>query len=125
MAKKKILVVDDETAITHMLRRNLEATGRYQVVEENSGARALQTARAFAPDLIILDVMMPDADGGEVAARLSEDEALQDVPVVFLTAILKEEEAGPSGKVIAGRTFLAKPIKFQELSACIERELGG
>jgi len=125
MAKKKILVVDDETAVTHMLRRNLEATGRYLVMEENSGARALQTARAFAPDLILLDVMMPDADGGEVAACLSEDDALQDVPVVFLTAILKEEEAGPSGREIAGRTFLAKPIKFQELTACIERQFEG
>jgi len=86
MNRKKILVVDDEVSLTRMLKRNLEATGRYEVCEENFGARALEAARAFGPDLIVLDVMMPDADGGEVASRLGEDPRLRDVPVIFLTA---------------------------------------
>lgn len=123
MSRKKILVVDDEASLTRMLKRNLEATGRYEVLEENSGARAVETARTFAPDLIVLDVMMPDADGGEVAQRLGDDPLLREVPVIFLTAIVREEEAGAVGKVIAGRTFLAKPVKFAELQSCIEKHL--
>lgn len=124
MERKKILVVDDEATLTRMIKRNLEATGKYEVLEENSGARAIEAARGFGPDLIVLDVMMPDADGGEVAFRLGEDSLLRDVPVVFLTAIVKEQETGAEGKVIAGKTFLSKPVKFSELQACIDKHLG-
>ncbi len=124
MAKKKILVVDDEASLTRMLRRNLEATGKYEVREENSGAHAYKTAREFQPNMIILDVMMPDVDGGDVAAKIQDDENLKHIPIVFLTAILKKEEAESTGGKIAGRTFLAKPVKFDDLIACIENHLG-
>jgi CheY-like chemotaxis protein len=124
MAKKKILVVDDEASLTRMLRRNLEATGKYEVREENSGAHAYKTAREFQPNMIILDVMMPDVDGGDVAAKIQDDENLKHIPIVFLTAILKKEEAESTGGKIAGRTFLAKPVKVDDLIACIEKNLG-
>ncbi len=125
MAKKKILVVDDEASLTRMLRRNLEATGKYEVREENSGAHAYKTAREFQPDMIILDVMMPDMDGGDVAAKIQDDESLKHIPIVFLTAILKKEEVAEStGSDIGGRTFLAKPVKVDDLIACIENHLG-
>ncbi len=125
MAKKKILVVDDEASLTRMLRRYLEATGKYEVREENSGAHAYETAREFQPDMIILDVMMPDMDGGDVAAKIQDDENLKHIPIVFLTAILKKEEVAEStGSTIGGRTFLAKPVKVDDLIACIENHLG-
>ncbi len=124
MAKKKILVVDDEASLTRMLRRNLEATGKYEVREENTGALAYATAQQFQPDMIILDVMMPDMDGGDVAAKIQDDESLKHIPIVFLTAILKKEEAESTGGKIAGRTFLAKPVKVDDLIACIENHLG-
>ncbi len=124
MAKKKILVVDDEASLTRMLRRNLEATGKYEVREENSGALAYASAQEFQPDLIMLDVAMPDVDGGEVAARILDDENLKNIPIVFLTAILKKEEAESTGSNIAGRTFLAKPVKLDDLITCIENKLG-
>ncbi len=124
MAKKKILVVDDEASLTRMLRRNLEATGKYEVKEENSGAQAYASAQQFQPDLIMLDVAMPDVDGGEVAARILDDENLKNIPIVFLTAILKKEEAESTGSNIAGRTFLAKPVKLDDLITCIENKLG-
>jgi two-component system, OmpR family, response regulator len=122
--KKKILVVDDEASMTRMLRRNLEGTGKYEVRTENSGEAAVAAARMFHPDFILLDVMMPGVDGGEVAARLKEDKALANIPVVFLTAIVKQEETAPTGSNIGGCEYLAKPVKTEDLVACIERHLG-
>jgi CheY-like chemotaxis protein len=125
MSKKKILVVDDEASLTRMLRRNLEATGKYEVKEENSGALAYASAQQFQPNLILLDVMMPDMDGGAVAAQIQDDESLKHIPIVFLTAIIQKEEAEDTGSNIGGRTFLAKPVKLDDLITCIEKELGG
>ncbi len=124
MARKKILVVDDEASLTRMLRRNLEATGKYEVREENSGVHAYKTAQEFQPNMIILDVMMPDMDGGDVAAKIQDDESLKHIPIVFLTAILKKEESESTGSDIGGRTFLAKPVKVDDLIECIENHLG-
>ena len=124
MTKKKILVVDDEQNMTRMLKRNLEATGRYDVRTENSGAAGVTAAREFQPDLILLDVMMPGIDGGEVAAKIKEDKRLANIPVVFLPAIVKKEETQPTGGNIGGLTFLAKPVKLDDLITCIENHLG-
>ena len=124
MDKKKILLVDDEPSLTKMMRLNLEATGRYEVLEENKGARAIETARAFRPDLIFLDVMMPDMGGDEVAGQLKEDAQLKDTKFVFLTAIVTKDETGEGGSDISGHTFLAKPVQADELIDCIERFLG-
>ena len=124
MSKKKILVIDDEASLTRMLRKNLEATGKYEVKEENSGAQAYASAKQFQPDMILLDVMMPDMDGGEVAAQIQDDEHLKHIPIVFLTAIVQKEEAEDTGSNIGGRTFLAKPVKLDDLITCIEKELG-
>ncbi len=124
MEKKRILLVDDEASLTRMMRLNLERTGKYEVREENMGSRAVETARQFRPDLIFLDVMMPDTSGDEVAAQLQEDEELKNIKFVFLTAIVTKGETEPGGGEIAGRTFLAKPVKTEELLACIERFVG-
>lgn len=119
--KKKILVVDDESRITRMIQRNLEVTGNYEVQTENDSVAALSAARRFEPDLVVLDVMMPGMDGGEVLALLREDPKLHHVPVIFLTAIVTQEETGHQGKEIGGRFFLAKPVKTEDLIAAIER----
>ncbi len=122
--KKKILVVDDEVGLTHMMKRGLEATGDYLVMEENAGTRALAAAREFRPDLVILDVMMPDVDGGTVAAQLAEDKDLKHVPVIFLTAIVTKAETVPTGSPIGGHTFLAKPVSLKNLITCIKSHIG-
>jgi CheY-like chemotaxis protein len=124
MSTKRILVVDDEPSITRLLKLNLEKTGRYEVREENRGAMAVDAARTFRPNLIIMDVMMPDMGGGEVASRLREDPSLRNIPVVFLTAAVKKEElGGPEGK-IGGRLYIAKPLDLKGVLAAIERILG-
>jgi DNA-binding response OmpR family regulator len=122
--KKRILVVDDEPALTRMVKLNLERTGNYEVRTENQGSVAVQAAREFKPDLIFLDVMMPDMSGDEVSAQLREDEELSQIKFIFMTAIVTKDETETMGSNIGGNEFLAKPVKTDELIATIERALG-
>jgi len=122
--KKRILLVDDEAGITRMIRRNLEATGRFEVAEVNDPALALERAQTFCPDLVVLDVMMPEMDGGALAAALAEQPQLAQVPIIFLTAIVSQKEVEPTGSMIGNHLFLAKPVKHEDLLACIDQQLG-
>lgn len=124
MAKKRILIIDDEPAVTRGLKLNLEATGAYEVREEHKGARALDAAREFRPVLILLDVMMPDKDGGQIAAEIKADENLRQTPIVFLTAAVLKDEVNTQSGVIGGQSFLAKPVNVEEVIQCIQRHLG-
>ena len=121
--KKRILLVDDEAGITRMMRRNLEATGRFDVLDINNPTEAVGAARQFRPDLVVCDVMMPEMDGGTVAAELAADPQLAKVPVIFLTAIVSKKEVEPTGSMIGTHLFLAKPVKLDELLACIDGQL--
>src|SRR6476620_9334109 len=104
--KPRILVIDDNRDFTCSAKLGLERTGRYTVWEENEPARAHQTAQRVKPDLILLDIAMPETDGGEIAARIQSDPALHRIPVVFLTALVTKAEAA-SGLQIHGHPFLA------------------
>ena len=123
MSLKRLLLVDDEEPFTRLVKLNLEETGRYTVRIENDGSKALATAREFAPDLILLDVIMPDADGGEVAALIRADSMLKDVPIVFLTAAVSQKELDGASGMIGGRMFIAKPVNKRSLIDLIDREL--
>ena len=118
--KKRILLVDDEATITRTLGMYLEATGKYEVLAENRGAEALRVAGEFKPNLILLDVVMPDIDGAEVAEKIREDASLRETPIIFLTALVKREEVGPDGTV-GGYPFIAKPLDPDEIIECIEQ----
>jgi CheY-like chemotaxis protein len=118
---KKILVVDDEPDLTMLIRLNLEPT--YEVREENSALNALATAREFEPDLILLDVMMPDMEGGDIAAAVDADPKLKHTPIIFLTATVLREELSAPVAFIGGRPFMAKPVDMEALAATIEKVL--
>jgi two-component system OmpR family response regulator len=119
MAKKRILIVDDEPGFTRLVRLSLEATGQYEVREENDGTQALASALEFRPDFIFLDVVMPETDGGDVAAQLRKSGPLTHVPIVFLTAIVSQREASTQD-TIGGYPFLSKPVALDALAKCIE-----
>jgi len=125
MEKKRILIVDDEEAFTRMMKLVLEQTGLYNVGQESKGTQALATAREFKPDLILLDVVMPGLDGGDLAAEIQAEPQCRGIPFVFLTAVLTKDEAGQEGVVRGGMHFLAKPVKLHELVKCIEERLSG
>ncbi len=120
--KRRILIVDNDRNATHLVRILLEKTGQYLVLEENNSTKAYRSARIFQPDLILLDVVMPIRDGGEIAAQIRADPKLQNTPIVFLTALVTPSEAR-AGVHIDGHPFLAKPINIQELIRTIDEHL--
>jgi CheY-like chemotaxis protein len=122
---KRILVVDDEVALTRMIQMNLERAGDFEVRTENYGHRAIDAIRDFKPDMIFLDVMMPDKSGDEIAQEIHDDPLLSKIPFVFMTAIVTKDETEAMGSNIAGNEFLAKPVKTEELLEAIERMTGG
>lgn len=122
MSKKKILVVDDEVGFTSLLTM---ALSRYEVLAENDALRALDVALQFQPDLILLDVLMPGMDGGDLATKMRAEPALERTPIVFLTAVISPAETGGGAKQIGAYPFLAKPVDMQTLIACIEEHSQG
>ena len=121
MSKKRILMVDDEKGVTMMAKLNLERTGLYEVQVENRSTRALEAAKQFNPDMIFLDITMPDMDGSEVASQIKADDKLKNTPIVFLTAVVSQIETGNSELRRGGQVFLSKPVNMKTLVACIEQ----
>ncbi len=122
MDKIRVLLIDDEPSFTRMLKLSLERRG-FEVMVENNGAYAHTVARDFLPNFIFLDVIMPDVDGGDVAAKILSDPNLKDVPIVFLTAGVSKETTRVKGNVIGRQTYLAKPITVDDVVRCIETKL--
>lgn len=112
---KRVLVIDDEVSLTTMIKRGLEKTGLYEVAVVNEAEAALAAAKRFGPDVVLLDVLMPGMNGGQVAAQISAEPELARVPIVFLTGIVDKAEAGPRGHTSGGRRVLAKPVSLAEL----------
>ena len=118
--QKRIFIVDDEAAITRLLKANLEETSLYVVHVENVANRALAAAEEFSPDLVLMDVMMPGTEGGDLVNCFQSNRKLKDVPVVFLTAAVRREEVSAHGGRIGGLHFLAKPVEISEVLDCLQ-----
>ena len=123
MPKRKILVVDNEVEFASMVRMNLEQNDEYEVKIETKGARAVNAAKEFIPDLIFLDILMPDMEGGSVLRAIKMEEELKDIPVVFLTALVEDKEINPEDGLIGEQAYLAKPVTTSKLLACINKHL--
>jgi CheY-like chemotaxis protein len=122
--KKRILVVDDQVSDTRLLKIFLERTNDYEVREENDARSALSAAEQFQPHLILLDVMMPGMDGGELAACFQANPRWKAVPIVFLTAAVTKGEVKAGRGRVGGYPFLAKPVVLTEVLACLKHHLG-
>ncbi len=121
MRKRRILLVDDEVSTTRALALYLTENGNCDVRVENAGSRAVTTAREFQPDLIFMDIVMPDADGGTLAAEIQADPLLRGTPLVFLTALVSQRETQGGSMQIGGYPFLAKPVDPEIMLAYIAR----
>ncbi len=112
---KKILLVDYEPRVTAIVRRALEATGKYIIKEEPNSKLAVNTARFFQPDLILFDVLMSRPGAGLAARELEMDPSFQETPIVFLSVnTAAAEPAVMSGGILSGYSFFASPVRVEE-----------
>ncbi|TMK76984.1 MAG: response regulator [Actinobacteria bacterium] len=117
----RVLVIDDEAPIRLLCRVNLEAAGM-EVSEAEDGAAGLAVARAEAPDVILLDVMMPGMDGWQVLEELLDDERTSEIPIVFLTARAELRDQA-RGLELGGVDYVTKPFDPVELAPLVQRLL--
>ena len=113
--KQYLLVIDDEKDFTFFVKKNLEASGEFDVTVCNEATQAIERARQQRPHLILLDIMMPGMGGEEIATALEQYPETKQIPVIFLTALVKEEETKQQAHMIGGHHFVAKPVKINEL----------
>lgn len=123
---KKVLLVDDEVGFTELLKINLEKAGEFEVQIENDSTLALGTARRFQPDAIILDVVMPGMDGGDVQAQLQGDPFLRSVPIIMLTALVDSAELSEGAVAQSGSSImLPKPVDLALLLNVLHKAVKG
>ncbi len=121
MNKNRILIVDDEDDLRKMLRFRLEATG-YDVSEARDGYEGLNKARSTAPDLIVLDLMLPKMDGLKVCRMLKFDEKHKHRPIIIFTARAQQKDLD-LGKEVCADAYITKPFEPEVLLAKIEELL--
>jgi two-component system phosphate regulon response regulator PhoB len=121
MEKIKILVVEDEAPIQELLQFNLERS-KYRVTVVDSGEEALEVATKLMPDLILLDIMLPGADGLEVCRRLKGNAKTQRIPIIMLTA-LSEEADIVAGLELGANDYVTKPFSPRVLLARVKAAL--
>jgi CheY-like chemotaxis protein len=122
---RKIVLIDDEEDFCYFVKKNLERTGKFEVITVSESKKGLDTVKREKPDLVLLDILMPGVDGGVLRQSLSEDKATQNIPVIFLTAVVDRADFGEELiKERGGQKFLAKPISPDELIDAINEVLG-
>lgn len=121
MAKERILVVEDEEDILELVRYNLAKEG-YRVTTAATGEQALDAAASQPPDLVVLDLMLPEIDGLEVCRRLKREERTQCVPIVMLTAKGEESDI-VTGLELGADDYVTKPFSPRVLTARIKAVL--
>ena len=132
--KKKILVVDDDQEICDLIKSILERTGRFEVLTATRATKGIDLAKANKPDMILLDVMMPDMEGTEAAQILCEDDETKGITIVFVTAIaipmaflqslVSNDELKQKAGRLGGHYFIQKPISPKELVQRIDEIFG-
>ena len=122
MSKKKIMVVDDEEDIRYILRRFLEDE-KYEVIEAKGGPQCFEMIKKEKPDLIILDILMPDMNGWEVSRKIKADESSRDIPISMLSVLSDPSDVKKSLTYASADLHLSKPIDFKILSTNIKHLL--
>jgi len=112
---KKVLIIDDEKYFCRAVKKVIETNRDFMVLTATRGDEGLRLAQTETPDLILLDIVMPGIAGTQVAEELLEDPATATIPIIFVTAIVKQEEAERNKGFLGGRMFIAKPVVVDEL----------
>ena len=112
--KRKVLLVDDDVDLVEMLTKVLEEDGRFEVRVANNGFDAGMMVKEYRPDLIILDVMLPDINGKEVCQRVRMDHSLEDVRIICISGMIEDDKIADLREAGAN-DFLHKPFEIDEL----------
>ena len=120
MRKPRILIVDDEPGLVRLLKLMLTRLDRYEVRSVTDATQALDAVLKFKPNLVLLDWVMPQISGGDVAQQIRSDSRVSDTRILFLSAIMMKRD-GPGE--MAGFPAVAKPIGIHELVEAIEQQL--
>lgn len=118
--QEKILVVDDEREIVNALRIYLESDN-YKVLEAYTGDAAIRTLRREVPDLILLDLMLPDITGYEICSRIKNDPLTRSIPIIMLTGV--GETGRIAGLELGANDYITKPFDLHELKTKIRNVL--
>jgi DNA-binding response OmpR family regulator len=119
--RRKILIADDEEILRRLMQRSLLNAG-YEIVVAENGTEAIEKAEKEEPDLILLDVMMPDMNGFEVCRKLRENPRFASTPILMVTAL--RSEADKEAVAASGATeYLVKPVNQEELVAHVRKYL--
>lgn len=120
---KRVVCIEDEPDIIDLVRLILGRRG-FDVVGANGGLEGLELVARVKPDLVLLDLMMPDMDGWEVYQRMKSDEALRDIPVVVVTAKAQSIDKVLGLHIAKVDDYITKPFGPQELLESVEKILG-
>lgn len=112
--KRKALLVDDDEELVEMLRDSLEADGRFEVRIANNGFDAGMMVKEYHPDIIVLDVMLPDINGREVCQRVRSDSAMDDVKIICISGMVEQDKIADL-KAAGANEFLQKPFDIETL----------
>lgn len=118
--KPKILIIDDEKDICVYLKYILEKTGKFEVWATTSPTEGIALATSKHPDLILLDVIMPEMDGTQVAEQLHDNRSTRDILIAFVTVLAKREDIDEDKGMIGGHPFIPKSIEKEKLIARVE-----
>lgn len=121
MKGKKILIVDDDSVNLKILMKIFDGN-EYSIIQASGGSEAVKLAKNTHPDLIILDIMMPDMDGGEVASTLKNAPSTKNIPIIFLSSLIRKEEEKYSSKK-DGIYLMSKPYNKDELMRIAREQL--
>jgi len=116
---KKIFIVDDEIDFCYVVKKNLEAIGAYQVSVCSDSAQAFDQIKKELPDLILLDVLMPEVSGPQLAQQFYGERDLKAIPIIFLTGVGVGSEEGKKLQDGTIRYIIEKPIKMRALAELI------
>ena len=121
--KKKVLIIDDEVGLRNLLKFRLISFG-YDVIVAEDGYAGIEIAKAQAPDVIVLDIMMPYLNGIEVCKKLKTDVKTREIPIIFLSVLAQKEDI-EAGREAGGEFFLTKPYDPRKLDLLIQMALKG
>ena len=125
MNKKKILIVDDDLQFSSLLQLNLSQHEEFEVSTETDSTKAIAAIRDLKPDLILLDIVMPDLDGGDIQRLLLADPELRDIRIIVISAIVDTPQGDEGWVMSGGNLMLPKTAPPDVMYKCIQLRLAG